>query len=113
MTTKYILRESMKGLLPEPILTRSKMGFPVPLGTWFRGPFRNVVDEYVLGERARARGIFDHTYLRQLVDEHQRGANHSERLWMLINFEMWQRQFFDGEVFQTNQVDLREPVAVA
>jgi hypothetical protein len=32
---------------------------------------------------------------------------------MLINFEMWQRQFFDGEVFQTNQLDLREPVAVA
>jgi asparagine synthase (glutamine-hydrolysing) len=113
MTTKYILRESMKGLLPEPILTRSKMGFPVPLSTWFRGPFRNVVDEYVLGERARARGIFDHSYLRQLVDEHQHGANHSERLWMLINFEMWQRQFFDGEVFQVNQLDLREPVAVA
>jgi asparagine synthase (glutamine-hydrolysing) len=113
MTTKYILRESMKGLLPEPILTRSKMGFPVPLGTWFCGPFRNVVDEYVLGERTRARGIFDHSYLRQLVDEHQRGANHTERLWMLINFEMWQRQFFDGEVFQTNQLDLREPVAVA
>jgi asparagine synthase (glutamine-hydrolysing) len=113
MTTKYILRESMKGLLPDTILTRSKMGFPVPLSAWFRGPFRHVIDEYVLGERARARDIFDHSYLRQLVDEHQRGANHSERLWMLINFETWQRQFFDGEKFQVNQLDLREPVAVA
>ena len=113
LTTKYILRESMKGILPEPILTRGKMGFPVPLGAWFRGPFRSFVDEYVLGERARARGIFDHTYVRRLVDEHQRGANHAERLWMLINFEMWQRQFFDGEALQLKQVELREPVGVA
>ena len=112
MTTKYILRESMKGILPETILTRSKMGFPVPLGAWFRGPFRGLVDEYVLGERARARGIFDRSYLQQLVNEHQAGANHSERLWMLINFEMWQRQFFDGEAAQVNQLDLREPVGV-
>jgi asparagine synthase (glutamine-hydrolysing) len=112
MTTKYILRESMKGILPETILTRSKMGFPVPLGAWFRGPFRGLVDEYVLGERTRARGIFDRSYLQQLVNEHQAGANHAERLWMLINFEMWQRQFFDGEAAEVNQLDLREPVGV-
>lgn len=112
MTTKYILRESMKGILPETILTRSKMGFPVPLGAWFRGPFRGLVDEYVLGERTDARGIFDRSYLQQLVNEHQGGANHAERLWMLINFEMWQRQFFDGEAVQVNQLDLREPVGV-
>jgi asparagine synthase (glutamine-hydrolysing) len=43
LTTKYILRESMKGILPDAILTRSKMGFPVPLGVvprafpWPRG----------------------------------------------------------------------------
>jgi len=113
VTTKYILRESMKGILPEQILTRSKMGFPVPLGAWFRGPFRPMIDEYVLGERVRARGIFDHTYLQQLVNEHQSGVDHSERLWMLVNFEMWQRQFLDGEGLPSKQLDLREPVGVA
>src|SRR5215216_6173377 len=44
-TTKYVLRESMKGVLPEKILSRSKMGFPVPIGSWFRGPFKSVIDE--------------------------------------------------------------------
>jgi asparagine synthase (glutamine-hydrolysing) len=112
MTTKYILRKSMKGILPEEILTRRKMGFPVPLGSWFRGPFRKIVDEYVLGERATARGIFDPTYLRRLVHEHDAGANHSERLWMLINFEMWQRQFFDGETLHARSSNLGERVAV-
>ena len=96
-TTKYILRESMKGLLPEAILSRPKMGFPVPVGAWFRGEFRNVIDEYVLSERATSRGIFEPDFVRSLVQRHQQGEDHSERLWSLVNFEMWQRQFLDGE----------------
>src|SRR5215210_4333291 len=97
-TTKYILRQSMKGVLPDVILKRRKMGFPVPLASWFRGPFRPVIEDYVLGERACARRIFDQGFVRNLVAEHQSGArNHSERLWSLLNFEMWMRQFLDGE----------------
>jgi asparagine synthase (glutamine-hydrolysing) len=97
-TTKYILRESMKGLLPETILSRPKMGFPVPIGAWFRGAFRDVVDEYVLSERTQNRGIFDPAFVRSVVDRHQVGGeDHSERLWALVNFEIWQRQFFDGD----------------
>ncbi len=96
-TTKYILRESMKSVLPASILSRPKMGFPVPVGSWFRGAYRSVIDEFVLGERALSRGIFEPDFVRQLVRRHEIGENHEERLWALVNFEMWQRQFFDGE----------------
>jgi asparagine synthase (glutamine-hydrolysing) len=97
-TTKYILRKSMKGILPEAILARPKMGFPVPIGAWFRGAHAAVVDEYILSDRATSRGIFDADFVRRLVKRHQVGGeNHSERLWALVNFEMWLRQFFDGE----------------
>ena len=97
-TTKYILREAMKGVLPEAILSRSKMGFPVPIGAWFRGAYRQVIDEYVLSERASSRGIFDPEFVRSIVSRHQSGKeNHDERLWALVNFEIWMRQFFDGE----------------
>jgi asparagine synthase (glutamine-hydrolysing) len=97
-TTKYVLRESMKGLLPEAILSRPKMGFPVPIGAWFRGAYSSVVDEYVLSDRVLARGIFSPDFVRSLVARHQTGGeNHTERLWALVNFEIWQRQFFDGE----------------
>src|SRR6202035_1514023 len=41
-TTKYVLRKAMKGVLPEAILSRPKMGFPVPIGKWFRGPYRSI-----------------------------------------------------------------------
>ena len=97
-TTKYILREAMKGVLPEAILSRSKMGFPVPVGAWFRGAYRSVIDEFVLSDRAMSRARFDPDFVRDLVQRHQSGAeNHDERLWALVNFEIWQRQFFDGE----------------
>ena len=96
-TTKYVLRQAMHNVLPKEILRRTKMGFPVPLGSWLRGPFRHLLDEYVLGARARERGIFNPSYVRELVVRHGAGESHTERLWMLVNFEIWQRRFFDGE----------------
>jgi asparagine synthase (glutamine-hydrolysing) len=102
-TTKYILREAMKGVLPEAILSRSKMGFPVPIAAWFRGAYKSVIDEYVLSDRARSRGIFNADFVKSIVERHQSGGeNHDERLWALVNFEIWQRQFFDGEANNTS-----------
>lgn len=98
MTTKWVLRQAMRGELPPEILSRKKMGFPVPVGAWFRGPYRHLVDEYVLGGRARERGLFDPAALRTLVARHAAGENHAERLWALVTLEMWQRIFLDGEV---------------
>jgi asparagine synthase (glutamine-hydrolysing) len=96
-TTKYILRESMKDVLPASILSRRKMGFPVPVGAWFRGAYRGIVDEYVLSERAAARNLFEPAYVRELAARHQAGEDHTERLWSLVNMEIWLRQFMDGE----------------
>ncbi|HKQ89696.1 MAG TPA: asparagine synthase (glutamine-hydrolyzing) [Blastocatellia bacterium] len=96
-TTKYVLRRAMRDMLPPQILTRRKMGFPTPVGAWFRGPFRRVIDDYVLSERALSRGVFDQSYAREIATRHAAGENHTERLWMLVNFEIWQRRFFDGE----------------
>lgn len=96
-TTKWILREAMKGVLPTEILERPKMGFPVPVGRWFRSEYRHIIDDYVLGPRATARGIFDEESVRGLVARHNAGEDHDERLWALVNFEIWHRRFIDGE----------------
>lgn len=98
MSTKYILRQAMKGLLPPEILSRKKMGFPVPVGAWFAGAFRHVVDEFVLSPRAAARGLFDMNAVSRMADAHVRGdEKHDQRLWALVNLEIWQRIFLDGE----------------
>ncbi len=65
---------------------------------WFRGAYKHVVDEYVLGEQALSRGIFNQDFVRRLVARHTSGGeDHTERLWALVNFEMWLRRFVDAE----------------
>ena len=96
--TKAVLREALKGLVPRDILRRRKMGFPVPVGRWLRGKFWPVVEEYVLSPRALDRGLFNPATVRRIADEHRAGiAQHADRLWLLVNFELWQRIFLDGE----------------
>lgn len=95
--TKWILRRAMRGILPDEILDRPKMGFPVPLGNWLRGDFKHVVDEYVLSERSLARGIFNPGFVRELVAAHNAGEDHATRIFRLVNLEIWHRQFIDGE----------------
>lgn len=97
ITTKYVLRQAMKDRLPEEILSRKKMGFPVPVGSWFRGAWRHLLEEFVSSDRALARGLFAPEVVRRLVAGHCAGENHTERLWALLTFEIWQRIFLDGE----------------
>ena len=97
LTTKFVLREAMKGKLPEQILSRRKMGFPVPLGRWLAGPFTHLLDEYLLSGRATERGIFEPAAVTEIVARHRKGENHTERLWTLLNFEMWMRRFIDED----------------
>jgi len=96
--TKAVLRAALRDLVPREILTRRKMGFPVPVGRWLRDPFWPVVQEFVLGPRARERGLFEPAFLRRLAEAHRAGtAEHGDRLWLLVNLEVWQRIFLDGE----------------
>jgi len=96
--TKLILREALRDLVPREILTRRKMGFPVPMGQWLRGRFRGIVDEFVIGPRASGRRLLKSEFVRRLAEEHNAGqSEHGTRLWLLTNLEIWQRIFLDGE----------------
>ena len=98
LTTKAVLREALRKRVPRKILHRRKLGFPVPFGRWAREQFAAQVRSVILGPRALARGMFDTAVLERLVTEHQAGAsNHTDRLWLLLNLELWQRIFLDGE----------------
>ena len=97
-TTKYLLRQCMGGDLPNEILRRRKVGFPVPFGKWARGVFQPLIDELVLSQRAQERALFDRETVRQLIDEHTSGRiDHSAQLWALVNLEIWFRTCIEGE----------------
>jgi len=99
---KRVLREAMKGIVPESILTRPKMGFPVPFGRWTRTEWNGVARDILLDRRARTRGVLDPTAVDQLLRDHHQGrTDGGDRIWALVNLELWHRTFSDREGVQT------------
>ncbi len=91
---KRLLRASFDRLLPRQIWTRKKMGFGVPLGSWFQNELRSVTEGRLLGTDARCHQYFRPDALQQIVDQHMSGqVNQCYRLWNLLFFESWLRKW--------------------
>jgi asparagine synthase (glutamine-hydrolysing) len=89
---KLLFKQAMERYLPNEILYRSKMGFAVPLASWFRGPLRARVRESLLGSRLAQTGFFNTLYLHHLVDRHERGLrDYSAPIWSLLMFDSFLR----------------------
>lgn len=94
LTTKRILREAMRRVLPAAILERPKIGFRVPVNEWFRGSMRGYLTDHLLGADSRTRAYYRPEALRGYVDEHAAGRhNHEKLLWSLLSLEIWHREF--------------------
>jgi asparagine synthase (glutamine-hydrolysing) len=101
-TTKRILRQAVRGLLPASILTRKKMGFPVPFGAWTRGRWNAAARDVLLDRRSRQRGLINPTAVGSLLDDHATGRRDgADAIWALLNLELWYRTFIDGSGVQT------------
>src|SRR5213593_873463 len=96
LTTKYLLKRVLKKLVPEENLTRSKMGFGVPIGHWFRGTMQPFLRQTILSEKALGRGLFKPEAVRAIIDQHvAHKQDHSHRLWSLLMLELWFERFID------------------
>jgi len=85
---KYIFKKALEPQLPHDILYRPKMGFGVPLASWFRGPLRERINDIVLGERLRETGWFEPAFMQHLVSAHQSGRrDYSALLWTVMMFD--------------------------
>jgi asparagine synthase (glutamine-hydrolysing) len=93
--TKRIFREAVRHLLPAEVFNRKdKMGFPVPLAEWSRGPLRDFLADVLLSSRARTRGVYRMTGVERLLD---RERSYGRQVWGLLSLELWFRAFIDGE----------------
>jgi asparagine synthase (glutamine-hydrolysing) len=100
--TKWILREAVKEILPPDILSRPKMGFPVPFAHWMKGEWQGIARDVLLDRRARERGLTNPAAVAQLIDAHAAGeVEGGDALWSLLNLELWYRTHIDGEGVQT------------
>ena len=93
---KLVLREGVRDLLPNSILFRKKLGFPTPLSRWLRGPSLDLVERIVLDPSSLGRGLFHPGIVCRLFAEHRtQSHDHCDRIWRLLNLELWQRIFLD------------------
>jgi asparagine synthase (glutamine-hydrolysing) len=100
-TTKWVLREAVRSILPAEIFSRPKMGFPVPFALWMRGPWSAVARDVLLDPRSRQRGIIDPGAVDRLLTAHAANATEAgDAIWSLMNLELWYRTYIDGEGVQ-------------
>ncbi len=95
---KYVFKKALEPYLSEDILYRKKMGFAVPLASWFRGPLKQRVRESLLGATLLDTGIFNQAFLAELVEAHQSGRrDYSGPIWSLLMFEAFLRKEMHGD----------------
>lgn len=96
-TQKYIFRKLAERVgVPKEVLYRRKQGFALPLVHWIRAELKDHLRDVLLDSRTLQRGYFDPRAVRQLLDEHFSGRrDHSARVWRLLIFELWHRNFLE------------------
>lgn len=95
---KHILKEAFKPLLPDDILYRKKMGFSVPLDSWFRNEIKDIAQRYILGQNTGLSQYFNPQVVLQFWQQHQSGKyQHGTLLWSMLMFEMWYQRYISSE----------------
>jgi asparagine synthase (glutamine-hydrolysing) len=99
-TTKAIFRRAMNGIVPENILQRPKLGFPVPLGEWLKGARAEQLLETIKGSGVDS--YFSMQEVERLVRQHRDGqVDVSRKLWVLYVFALWHDTFLASDRWLT------------
>ncbi len=90
LTTKHILKRSLRGILPDEIIDRKKKGFGIPIARWLCGELGPLLEEVFSPDRLRRRGLFRPEAVRRLIDDHRaRRRDNRKQLYTLLAFELW------------------------
>ena len=91
--SKILLKELFSDKLPESVVWRKKMGFPVPIKNWLKDQnFQKEIRSIILNEKSRSRGYFNFPNIEALFNDFSRNE---ELLWRLFNLELWHKTFID------------------
>jgi asparagine synthase (glutamine-hydrolysing) len=94
--TKILLKKAVSDLLPPEIGRRRKQGFAIPLAEWLAKPLQPLLRDALSEMAVRTRSLFEPAAVTRLIDEHTHGlADHKSRLWALLCFELWAREYLD------------------
>lgn len=104
---KYLLKKSFRDLLPREILARRKQGFMIPIGRWIKQDLKGMAEDLLSRRQIEKRGYFNYEYIRQILDQHYSGKrNFTDRIWALMNLEMWHRIYIDKDCRLNKDMDM-------
>lgn len=112
MKQKFLLKELMRGKLPERVLNRKKTGFDIPTHDWFRGPLRKILLDTLTTDAIEETGIFDSAAIHGLIQDHlERRINAGYHLWGLLTLFLWMKRWrvttdLEGDPVESEPVQL-------
>lgn len=96
LTEKYILRKSMKDIVPKEIMNRKKQGFNVPIKHWLDNELRDITVQLLSENNIRKNKFYKVDSIKKIIDNYKKNKNYySRQLWILLNFEIWHKIYFE------------------
>jgi len=93
---KRVLKDALRGLIPDTLLNRPKSGFTLPYGAWMRGEFKEMVMDHLRPDRIRSKGFFRPKAVAKLIEDHMKAIRPATtyQLWSLLVFDLWHDLYF-------------------
>ena len=88
--TKHLMRQAMRGVLPDPIVRGRKRGFTPPMPYWLQNELKPILLELLAPQKLKPIGVFNPAHVQTLIAEHLQGRRDNNRqLWALMAFVLW------------------------
>ncbi|MHC0038943.1 asparagine synthase (glutamine-hydrolyzing) [Pseudoneobacillus sp. C159] len=93
-TTKYILRKAAEGIVPDHVLNRKKLGFPVPIRHWLKAEMNDWAKKII--RDSATDHLINKSFLLKLLDDHCAGkADNSRKIWTVLMFMVWHQVYVE------------------
>ncbi|GAB2557648.1 asparagine synthase (glutamine-hydrolyzing) [Gracilibacillus alcaliphilus] len=93
-TTKSILREAVQGIVPDHVLTRKKLGFPVPIRLWLKNELNDWAKTLI--NESQTDEYINKQYVLELLDKHcQDKGDYSRKIWTVLMFMVWHKEYIE------------------
>jgi asparagine synthase (glutamine-hydrolysing) len=106
---KSVLKDALRGVLPDTVIDRRKRGFGAPVGAWFKRELAPLRATLLSHETVAARGLLDPSAVNALCADHDANReDYTDLILVLLNLEVWSRLFLDGRSYEDVAGELAE-----
>ena len=105
-TTKYILRKAAEGIVPDHVLNRKKLGFPVPIRHWLKNEMNEWAKTII--RESSTDHLINKSYVLNLLEDHCQGkADNSRKIWTVLIFMIWHQVYVEGKYSFSDHKELQ------